>query len=265
MRIPSNDIQAGRLSPDTLKLAARELQDVGYVVLEQVLDRGLVERVHKAYDPLFAAHIQKPEIRARIDGGNMYVGMHLPFTTPFSEETVCANPMAVQVMEAAMGKIVCGFYHSNTTLQGDEIQPIHIDMSSLLFPGFPVALPPWLMVVNIPLIDFNLENGSTEVWPGTHLNTNSDDLLERSATLPSVRTNVRVGDLVVRDLRLWHRGMPNSKPAIRTMLAIVYNAPWFHQTTPPIKIPSASWEALSEHAQQIFSINAVEPALAKSG
>jgi len=134
MQIPGNEIQAGQLSPDTLKLAARELQDVGYVVLEQVLDRALVERVRDAYDPLFAAHIQKPEVHARIDGGNMYVGMHLPFVPPFSEETICANPLAVQVMEAVMGEILCGFYHSNTTLQGDEVQPIHIDMPRLLFP-----------------------------------------------------------------------------------------------------------------------------------
>jgi hypothetical protein len=86
--------------------------------------------------------------------------------------------------------------------------------------------------------------------------------------MPSVRTNVRAGDLIVRDLRLWHRGMPNQTTAIRTMLAIVYNTPWFRQTAPPIQIPRASWEALSEHAQQIFSQNVVvdeAPTLAKSG
>ncbi len=264
MHISPNEIQSGCLTPDTLKRAGRELHDVGYVVLEQVIDRATVDRVRDAYIRLFEAHIQKAEVRARLDAGNKFVGMHLPFTPPFSEEVICANPLAVQVMEAAMGEIVCAMYHSNTTLQGNDVQPIHIDMPSLLFPGFPAALPPWLIVVNIPLIDFNLENGSTEVWPGTHLNTEVDDLLERCATLPSARMNARAGDLVIRDLRLWHRGMPNQTTAVRTMLAIVYNPPWFRQPDPPIQIPRESWEALSEHARQIFSQNIIEPALAKS-
>jgi ectoine hydroxylase-related dioxygenase (phytanoyl-CoA dioxygenase family) len=255
--ISPDEIQSGCLLPDTLRRATRELHDAGYVVLEQVMDAGMIGRVRDAYRTLFEAHIQKPEIRARLDAGNPYVGMYLPFTPPFSEEIISANPLAVQVMEAAMGEIVCVMYHSNTTLQGNDVQPIHIDMPNLLFPGFPVATPPWLMVVNIPLIDFTLENGSTEVWPGTHLNTEVDNLLERCATMPSVRTNVRAGDLIVRDLRLWHRGMPNHTSAIRTMLAIVYNTPWFRQTEPPIQIPRASWEALSEHAQQIFSQNVI--------
>jgi hypothetical protein len=254
MHIPHDDIQAGELSPDTLKYALRELKDVGYVTLEQVLDPALVGRVRAAYAPLFEAHIQRPEIRARLDEGHPYVGMHLPFTSPFSDEIICANPLAVQVMEGAMGEIVCTMYHSNTTLQGDVIQPIHIDMPSLLFSGLPVVLPPWLMVVNIPLIDFTLENGSTEVWPGTHLDPDENNLAERCLARPSVRTNVRVGDLVVRDLRVWHRGMPNHTTAVRTMLALVYNRNWFHNP-PYIQMPRASYEALSEHAQKIFAQN----------
>lgn len=256
MHIPHDDIQSGTLSPDTLKHALRELKDVGYVTLEQALDPALVARVRDAFSPLFEAHIRRPEISTRIETGNPYVGMHLPFTPPFSDEIICANPLAVQVMEAAMGEIACTFYHSNTTLQGNDIQPIHIDMPSLLFPALPVALPPWLMVVNIPLIDFTLENGSTEVWPGTHLDPDDSNLAERCVARPSVRMNVRVGDLVVRDLRVWHRGMPNHTRAVRTMLALVYNRPWF-RNPPYIEIPHASYEALSEQAQGIFAQNLV--------
>lgn len=257
MNVSPDEIQSGCLTPDNLQRALRELHDAGYVVLEQVVDRATIDRVREAYEPLFLAHIEQPDARSRIDEGNKYVGMYPPFVSPFADEIICANPLAVQVMEAAMGEIVCCFYNTNTTLQGTEVQPIHIDMPSLLFPGFPAALPPWLMVVNWPLVDFTVENGSTEVWPGTHLNTHERDLAERCAAMPSARVNARVGDVVVRDLRLWHRGMPNSGPAIRTMLAIVYNRPWFRIETPPIPIPRAAWDALSEHARQIFSLNTV--------
>src|SRR5262250_417992 len=75
--------------------------------------------------------------------------------------------------------------------------------------------------------DFTEENGSTEVWPGTHLivDDGPEDgkaLEGRAAQMASVRTNVPVGSLILRDLRTWHRGMPNDADHPRTMLAIVY-------------------------------------------
>ena len=38
-----------------------------------------------------------------------------------------------------------------------------------MFPELGMALPVTRIVVNIPLIDFTLENGCTEIWPGSHL------------------------------------------------------------------------------------------------
>jgi hypothetical protein len=161
-------------------------------------------------------------------------------------------------MESAMGEIVCSFYHSNTTLPGNsDFQAIHIDMPSLLFPGLPVALPPWLIVVNFPLIDFTAENGGTEIWPGTHLNTDERNLVERCGVVPSIRSTVRVGDLVIRDLRTWHRGVPNLTNNTRTMLAIVYNRPWFRMPPSCIQISQAEWQALPEYAQRIFRENMI--------
>ncbi len=257
MRVSRAEVQAGQLKPRTLALALRELSDAGFVVLEKVLDRALVDAARTAFRSHFDQHCQKPEVRQHIDLGKKYVGMHVPFAPPFSDVSLCANPLAAQVMRAAMGDdLVCSFYHSNTTLPGSsEFQTIHIDMPSLLFPGFPVALPPWLMVVNIPLIDFTPENGGTEVWPGTHLNSDERALAERHSAIPSVRVTARAGDLVIRDLRLWHRGAPNLTTDIRTMLAIVYNRPWFHMPPPALQIPRAIWDGMSDSARRIFREN----------
>lgn len=257
MRVSRKEMTNGRLSDKSLRLAGRELQDSGFVVLEQVVDRAKIAEVYRAYRARFDPYIQQPEQRTRIDAGHHYVPMFVPFEPPFSDEVICANPLAVQVMEAAMGEIVCSFYNSNTTLRGTEYQPIHIDMPSLLFSGLPVALPPWLIVVNFPLIDFTEANGATEIWPGTHLQTDEHDLAERCSAIPSVRPLVRAGDLVIRDLRTWHRGTPNHTDDVRTMLAIVYNRPWFHIPSGPIPIKRAVWDRLSAHTQQIFGMNTI--------
>lgn len=258
MKVSRKEITAGKLNPTTLKNAAREFQDAGFVVLQGVVSREKIEHIRVEFEKHFEKHVQKPDVKKRIDGGHPYVGMHVPFEAPFSDPLICANPLAVQVMQAVMGDFVCLFYHSNTTLPGSKhFQGIHIDMEGLLFPRFPVALPPWLIVVNFPLIDFTVENGGTEVWPGTHLNTDASLLAERIPTMPSIRTAVSAGDLVIRDMRMWHRGAPNEQDRIRTMLAIVYNRPWFKITPPFVPIPRATWEELPEYVRQIYRDNPI--------
>ncbi|MEO8395591.1 MAG: phytanoyl-CoA dioxygenase family protein [Chloroflexota bacterium] len=259
MNISREEITAGKLTPHTLKNAVREFQDSGFVVLQQVVSPTQIEAVQVAYEADFEKYLQKPEVKQRIKEGNPYVGMHLPFEPPFSDPLICANPLAVQVMAGVMGDdFVCQFFHSNTTLPGSkDFQEIHIDMGDLVFPGFPVALPPWMIVVNFPLIDFTVENGATEVWPGTHLNTDPSDLIERIATMPSVRTAVSVGDLIIRDMRLWHRGAPNQLDRIRTMLAIVYNRPWFKNTAPFVPISRCVWEGLPDAVRHIYRDNPI--------
>ena len=81
------------------------------------------------------------------------------------------------------------------------------------------------------------ENGSTEIWLGTHSNTTIADqegehgdrasgrikknLLEkrRNERGPS-QPVVKKGSVIVRDLRLWHGGKPNLGDTPRVMLAM---------------------------------------------
>ena len=81
------------------------------------------------------------------------------------------------------------------------------------------------------------QTGSTEVWLGTHKETNIADqegahgerasgriksaLLDQRRTVsPPVQPTIPKGSVVVRDLRLWHAGMPNMSEDIRVMLAM---------------------------------------------
>lgn len=41
--------------------------------------------------------------------------------------------------------------------------------------------------------------------------------------------NRQLGSLIIRDLRLWHAGMPNTTDEIRIMLAMIHFAPWYRQ------------------------------------
>jgi hypothetical protein len=73
------------------------------------------------------------------------------------------------------------------------------------------------------------------------------------------------GSVVVRDMRVLHRGMPNRTDTIRTMIALVYFRR-FHRM--PSDIPTADlsgvWDGLSERARKIYRYsNRPEPDRAK--
>jgi hypothetical protein len=87
------------------------------------------------------------------------------------------------------------------------------------------------------------ENGSTEIWLGTHVfgkEAQEGEHGERAsgrikpAFLEKRRQErepsqpiVKKGSIVVRDLRLWHGGMPNWTQEVRVMLAMIHFAPWY--------------------------------------
>jgi ectoine hydroxylase-related dioxygenase (phytanoyl-CoA dioxygenase family) len=111
-------------------------------------------------------------------------------------------------------------------------QPVHAD-ADFAHPSHPFAL-----VVNVPLVTMTPANGSTEVWLGTHRDTGIQDqeglhgerasgrireslLEQRREVSPPVQPVVPKGSCIIRDLRLWHAGMPNlSRDSIRVMLAM---------------------------------------------
>ena len=110
-------------------------------------------------------------------------------------------------------------------------QPTHND-ADFDHPSIPFAL-----VVNVPLVTMTQENGSTEVWLGTHDGTTLADqegehgdrasgrikkhLLDaRREVRPPAQPVINKGSIIIRDLRLWHGGKPNLTQEPRVMLAM---------------------------------------------
>jgi ectoine hydroxylase-related dioxygenase (phytanoyl-CoA dioxygenase family) len=164
-------------------------------------------------------------------------------------------------MEKILGSdLQCSFYHTNTACPGSGIQPVHRDAHHLFGSDFPVATPTCQVVLNVPLCDFTIENGSTEYWPGTHMildptPESTKQFAERAALFPSVRLNMKAGSFALRDLRAWHRGMPNDADYARTMFALVYQRGFLN--CKQISIPQSVWDSWGEKTRHIFRRNHV--------
>ena len=173
----------------------------------------------------------------------------------------------MQVLRASLGERIYAYlpYGCNTSWPGSGVQHLHRDTGHL-FPELATPLPMSLAVVNIPLVDFTEGNGATEAWPGSHLIVDSPDkselsLEERAAHMPSARLTAPAGSIIVRDMRCWHRGMPNQTDTIRTMIALVYFRQ-FHYLPDNGNVfrplPRDVYEGLSEATRGIYRHHPVE-------
>jgi len=272
MKISAAELQSGVMNDDNVKRAARALKECGYVVLENAISRDWIDRTRQVSDETLERYLRTlaPEKREYYE--TIHTAMFPPRCSPFMDAVAIENPFAVQVTEAVFGPdFFCTFYNTNTQWPHSGIQHIHRDYDHL-FPELPIALPIIQVVVNILLTDFTLENGATEVWPGTHLIVDgcpkdADALDERASMLPSVRTTAPAGSIILRDMRTWHRGMPNQTNEIRTMLAMIYDRPFLNayiSASELIEIPRVVWEQMSDRAKHIFRFNPIverEPSL----
>ena len=258
MKISPDEIEHRSLDRDTLAEAVRQVRESGFVVLESTMVAEWVNRMREAWD----GHIE-----GRVPGDLL----RMPFLDPLAIE----NPWALQIMEAMIGEDLWARlpYHCNSTAANSpDAQVIHRDQLHL-FPDLPIALPPHMLVVHIPLVDFTEANGSTEVWPGTHLITDHEaridpadigrvgGLEDRAQTLPSIRTNMPAGSTLVRDMRVWHRAMPNRTEHRRTMLSLVYHRHFpslGYQSRAAEPLAAGIMDGLSVRAQRIFRFNQPE-------
>lgn len=266
MKISPEEREQQTLTEDNLALALRTLRECGYVVLEGVLPQNWVAEMRDALDQELQRSVEgREELVTRARG---HYGIATPMRPPFLDPLALQNPFASPILEAALGK---GFFSSlpygcNSAWPGSGVQHLHRDTGQL-FPEFPYVLPISIAVVNIPLVEFTLENGATEVWPGSHLIIDRDAnetarAEERAAQLPSVRLQMPTGSVVVRDLRCWHRGMPNRTQAIRTMTAMVYFRRFHHlpdnaHAFSP-DVPRSTWDRFSERTRQVYRYHQVQ-------
>ncbi|GAA4980663.1 phytanoyl-CoA dioxygenase family protein [Actinopolymorpha pittospori] len=260
-------VDGADLDADTLTRALRTLRDAGMLVIAHAYTAEQVGRLRRSYDALLRRELGAEETaRVQPTDGARHVQMQMPLVPPFSDVETVAHTVVVRILSAVLGESFhCCYYNSNTAFPGSTHQRVHRDTNPVFASEQSVPTPTTALVLNIPLCDFTVENGATEVWPGSHLivDTAADtgpgaDLTTRAQALASTRVDVPTGSVVLRDLRLWHRGVPNHSDAARSMLAVVYQRGWLAWRAPSLRVPAATWQTWPDHVRSIFAAAPVE-------
>ncbi|VUC37962.1 unnamed protein product [Clonostachys rosea] len=238
-----SEIRNQLLEERNLETAVRALYQDGLVVIEDAVQHDKLDILNeKMVDDTRKLQTLGDKSPFNYNKGNLQ--QDAPPVSKYFFPEIFTNLLATQVTTAVLGPRPKWTFCSANSAVGKtpdiepQRQPVHSD-ADFAHPPNPFAL-----VVNVPLVTTKPENGSTELWLGTHTpfgieaqeGAHGDRasgriqehlLRERQKISPPVQPIINKGSVVIRDLRLWHAGMPNYSPETRVMLAMIHFAPWY--------------------------------------
>ena len=226
--LTSSEKNVARLSETNLVNAVNAIREDGYVVIEQVVDHEFLDalKVRMDNDSVKLIEAEKWGGAGRLRG---HLQQGPPPVAPFLSPDIVVNPYAVQIAREMLGSgFYCCFYNGNTNTPGSGTQPLHGD-GVHLWGDMDQGHPATQLIVNVFPQDTSGENGATQIWPGSHLDmrvVSEETESDRRSFSPPIQTCARKGDILIRDSRLWHRGVPNPSDQNRHMVAVVYNIEW---------------------------------------
>jgi len=254
-------MSVGRYSEAEIEdFAASVLRD-GFRILPEHFPQEMLKAWRAAFAPLLEEHIAREgHLRSNRGAARYYVT--LPFAAPFADPAVYEDPDVLAIVERLAGAdFTMVQLATDTPLLNSEYQEVHRDTPPL-FPETGAETPPFQLAVNFPLVEVTPENGPFEVARGTHLLPKEEALrLIETGERKLEALTMRLGDVMVRDVRALHRGTPNRTPVPRPMVVIGYSRRWLFRPEVTIHIPRAMHETLTARARQMLRFNPVVESL----
>lgn len=226
-------------------------------------DHFSVEKLNawrEAFTPLLETHIAREGHLLNRGPGRFYVT--LPFTEPFADPEIFEDEDVLAIVHKLVGEdATLVQLATDTPVLGSEYQDLHRDAPPL-FPETGLETPPFQLAVNFPLVDVEIENGPFEVARGTHMMSKTEAIGRIEAgEIKLEPITMRLGDLMIRDVRSIHRGTPNRTRVPRPMVVIGYSRRWLLRPEVSIRVPRAALETLSERARFLLRFNPIVDSL----
>lgn len=228
---------------------ASDFERDGLVILRDHLPLDVLEAWRSAFAPLLADRIERQATAVRGDHRH-YIS--LPFVGVFADERIFCDEDVLAIVERVAGEdpVMCQLA-TDTPLEGSTYQDVHRDTPALF--EHEAETPSFQLAVNFPLCDVTLENGPFETTFGTH-RMDKDDAMRayEHGDKPLSPITMRLGDVMIRDVRALHRGTPNTTSVPRPMAVIGYSRRWYFRPEVRIDVPRDVYARLSTRAKRLL-------------
>ena len=214
--------------------AAELFLEHGCLLARSVFGAGDIAELHRAYTATYHAYFEDREFPDALRVGDKRTQVTVAIEGPFNSPAIYANEFVLPVLKLLLGdELILGGFGSVVSLPGAPDQHMHRDHPNIYEltetqateAWVDMLLPPYALNVIVPLLPLNATNGTTRVWPGSHLVPKS-----RTQQMPSVDPEVELGDCLVVDYRLLHCGTANRSANPRPILYNLYTRPWFRDS-----------------------------------
>lgn len=241
--LTNEEASNGTIDPDKLKRIVHDISDRGYAVVAGLISdesRQLLMNSVLEDAEIIRGSGEMTDHEKRTGQGHLQLGLRR--RAPYVCSDLVVNPAIEAIVAEILGEGAwLGFYNGNVNLPGSTNQPLHFDrpFSWKTEEQARQAGENWppratTLSCSVALQEITVENGATEIYPGTHKETAVadwplgerpeyyPDLIERWS--PPARMAIPAGGVCFRDPRMWHRGMPNPSNMVRPMMALTYHA-----------------------------------------
>jgi ectoine hydroxylase-related dioxygenase (phytanoyl-CoA dioxygenase family) len=246
----------GRYNKAEIEAFTQQVLSDGYCLLPEHFSTEILVKWQEAFAPLLETHMAREGHLQNRGPGRFYVT--LPFRAPFAEPAFYEDEDVLAIVCGLVGEDpVMPQLATDTPIIGSEYQDIHRDAPPL-FPETGEETPPFQLAVNFPLVEVTKENGPFEMAKATHMISKEEGLRRiESGEVALEPLTMRLGDVLIRDVRGLHRGTPNRTESPRPMVVIGYSRRWLFRPEVSIRVPRAALETLSERARRLLRFSPV--------
>lgn len=201
------------------------LEDNGAVLIHDVIDKDYLRMLKVRMDEDSKTLLEFCQEHGYQPTSKGHLQQTPPTHPPYLHRDVLAQPFIWSVLKGLLGNSAgIIFLGGNTNCPDSEPQSVHIDQPHPNDGKKPTST----LILSIPVQHMGPENGSIEIWPGSHkvpsqTKTCVDDLFHRRKSVPPVQPTVKVGSVLLRNSRTWHRGTRNTSSDYRHMISVVIN------------------------------------------
>jgi ectoine hydroxylase-related dioxygenase (phytanoyl-CoA dioxygenase family) len=146
----------------------------------------------------------------------------------FSDSEYKEIPIVMELVRAGLKCDIKQYYGAISSLPDSDSGPWHRDTYPLFdndeFGEITTRLPPFYYVLLIPLVEMDINNGTTEFIIGSHKKTYQETISEN---LEHVQMKVPIGSVILFDGRIYHRGRENLTQCDRATLVQGFTKIWY--------------------------------------
>ena len=298
IHIPESVRVSEKPTLDIIAEGAAFLHKDGIIVLENAISTAHIDTLNDKLSPEALEIANDPDHHFNFGKHTRNMDQAPPPTPELMYRDVWNNPFAAAILAAVMGpRPTIHYANGNTALKAspEGRQPVHSDCEFLHPVHFSFAFAINIPLVDMDAQNGGTEiwvgshhvsvhEAHNRMRPGGHTedrdttlaheediipdpNPDGDKLLtikphhlaERRAHSPPIQISSKRGSLIIRDLRLWHAGMPNLTETPRIMLAFVASPRWWQgkaKIVLPVEVKGKVEEWEREDGEEGFAYEA---------